>query len=42
MEPHFVARNIDEGRVDGSDHSVNELLEIFERPLAEGDMALEG
>src|SRR5262249_53554855 len=28
MEPHFVARNIDEGRVDGSDHSVNELLEI--------------
>jgi hypothetical protein len=42
MEPHFVARNIDEGRVDGSDHSFNELLEIFERPLAEGDMALEG
>src|SRR5262249_35224090 len=42
MKPHFAARDTDEGRVDGGDHSVHELLEILERPFAEGDMALEG
>jgi hypothetical protein len=42
MEPHFAARNTDEGFVDGGDHSLHEMLEIIERPLTEGDMALEG
>ena len=42
MEPHFAARNTDEGCVDAGDHSLHEVFEITERPLAEGDMALEG